>query len=90
MSSKFIVLGRFESIKDDGLNIKVRSNFRNNEGNYMFELMRINLSEGISSLLIQSLETTDIIQVIGRLEAMNLNELNLVAEQITKISELKH
>ncbi len=92
MAAKFMILGEVNTTDLDNIsiNIDVRRNFRDYDGSYTFDNIDIKISEGISNILLNNLKNSDIVQIIGRIEKENVDELSLIAEQITLLDELKH
>lgn len=87
MPNKFNVLAAFIERVDNTLLLSIRRNYRNYDGHFDYDIIKVKIGKTLSKSLINSLSLNEIISIDGRIESNN-NEVLLISEQITRIRDV--
>ncbi len=87
MPNKFNVLAAYKERVDNMLILSIRRNYRNYDGHFDYDIIKIKLGKTLSKTLINSLTLDELISIDGRIESYN-DEVILISEQITRIRDV--
>ena len=82
MNNKVMLLGRVVKVYDNGINIAIARDYKNEEGIYETDFIRVRTSGNITEKAKAYLAKGDLIGISGRLETEN-NRIVVIAEKLT-------
>lgn len=85
MLNQFIVVGRIKDMFLGGMELSIQRTFKNANGKYETDFLRINIDESIENKVIEYCEIGDVVGVKGRIATDN----KLVATKMTFLSSKK-
>lgn len=88
MVNNVFLVGRIKEFNDEVLKLSVTRTFKNEEGDYIADIIPCLLGENISKKVEEFCEKDDIVGIRGRLEVIN-KEVFVIAEKITFLKEGK-
>lgn len=87
MPNKFNVLAAYKDKENNNLILSIRRNYRNYDGHFDYDTIKVKIGKTLSKTLINSLSLDEIISIDGRIESYD-DEVILISEQITRIRDV--